>query len=215
MASEPNAPPREVIIPRYARIDVIGGVLMLGLAALIWVGAIGLATGKIINFGPGAMPRVLAALLFVAGGGVLLNGLTQKPRAAEALDLAWRPPVVLTLAIVLFALFIRGGDFGIVTTPRLGLMVMGPITVFLAGYATPEANAKELLALSFGMTAAMTVIFPDLLGVPIPVFPTAIQNAIPPSFGVDAAMRVMSVAYLALTGLLYLLFFGMPGARRD
>lgn len=214
MSSEPTPrQPPEIVVPRYARIDVIGGTIMVFIAALVWYGAIGLNVGQIINFGPGAMPKGLAILLFVSGGAVLLRGLLQGDETAEPLMLAIRPPTVLAMAIVFFALFLRGGDFWIFSTPQLGLMFVGPLTVFIAGYATLEANARELIVLAFGMTAAALLIFPDLLGVSIPALPKVVQDAIPPDFGVDNAGRVVYIVYFTLTAMLYLVFFGQPGAR--
>lgn len=215
MTSEPSAPERAGDVPRYARTDVIGGAVMVFIAGLVWYGSIGLAVGKIINFGPGAMPRALALILFIAGGAVLLHGLLQRADAADAVSVALRPPLILGLAIVLFALFIRGGDFGLITTPRLGLTLVGPVAVLVAGLATPEANLKELVVLALGLTAAALLVFYDLLGVPIPVFPEIVEDAIPPSFGIDAAVRVAYVIYGALTAALFVTFFGLPERRRD
>lgn len=215
MTSEPSMPERPGDVPRYARTDVIGGAVMLFIAGLVWYGSIGLSVGKIINFGPGAMPRALAFILFIAGAAVLLHGLLQRAEGADAVSVALRPPLILALAIILFALFIRGGDFGLVTTPRLGLTLVGPVTVVIAGLATPEANLKELVVLAFGLTAAALLVFYDLLGVPIPIFPDAVEDAIPPSFGIDAAVRVAYAIYGALAAGLFVTFFGLPEMRRD
>ena len=214
MTSPSAGQPPVHTVPRIARIDVIGGALMVAIAALVWYGAIGLDLGHVVNFGPGAMPRVLAVLLLVAGGTVLLRGLVQGDAEAEPLAFALRPTAILVIAILLFALFIRGGQFWILTTPRLGLMVVGPVTVVIAGLATPEARLKELLVLGFGLTAAAILVFGDLLGVPIPVLPKALADAVPHSFGGDAAVRVVYIAYAAVAGLLYLAFLGSAGAAR-
>ena len=197
-------------IPRYARADVIGGAAMVLVAGLIWFGAVELRVGTLISFGPGAMPRVLAAILAVAGLAMLFRGLFLSTGAGEAVHLAYRPSAILGIAFVVFAVFIRGGDFWFVTTPQLGLMIVGPVTVFIAGLATPEARPRELLLLSLGMTAIVLLVFPDLLGVPIPVFPKVLQDAIPPSFGVATATRVLYVAYGLLTAALYLVLYKLP-----
>lgn len=203
------------LVPRYARVDVIGGATMIFIAALVWFGAIGLDIGTIINFGSGAMPRGLSALLFVAGIVLLIQGLTQGAHEAETLEFAARPTAIVTLAVVLFGLFVRGGQFGFISTPQLGLAVVGPITVFIAGCASPEARVGQLLVLAFGLTAATLVLFPDLLRVPIPVFPGFVQSAIPPAFGADAALRVLYCAYGLIAATLYLAFFRMRGRRHD
>jgi hypothetical protein len=108
------------------------------------------------------------------------------------------------MAIFFFGLFIRGGDFGIVSTPQLGLAVVGPITILIAGCATPNVHFKELGVTALGLTAAMMLVFVDLLAVGAPVFPRSIQTAIPVSLGADAAARIAYGAYAVLAGLLYL-----------
>ena len=215
MAAETAETAAAVAIPRYARIDVIGGAIMVFLAVQTWIAAIGLDIGEISNFGPGMMPRGLAIALFVAGSAVLINGLIQSGSAAEKLRVAWRPPSYLALAIGLFALFIRGGDFWILATPQLGLCIVGPLTVVVAGFATPQADARELAVLAFGLTAAALLVFSDLLGVLLPVFPGVLERAIPPAFGHDAAVRVAYLAYGAVTAALFYAFFLKARMRHD
>ena len=71
----------------------------------------------------------------------------------------------------------------------------------------------RLQVLALGLTAGSLLVFADLLGVPIPVFPEALEKAVPPAFGVGAAVRVLYAAYGVLTAGLYVVFFGMPRAR--
>jgi hypothetical protein len=187
---------------------------MVFVASLVSFGAIGLDIGSITNFGSGAMPYALSIVLFVAGIALLLRGLTQRTDEAEPFEFALRPTATVAISIVLFGLFVRGGQFGPLSTPQLGLAVVGPFTVFIAGCASPETRTKELLVLAFGLTAAMLAIFADLLGVTIPIFPRFIQDAIPPAFGADAALRALYSAYGALAAILYVVFFGTSGKRR-
>jgi hypothetical protein len=196
---------RRGAVARYARVDVIGGALMVFIAGLVWYGAIELEVGVLPNFGSGALPKALAILLLVSGGGVLLHGLRQPDRDAERFGLVLRPPAVILAAIFFFGLFIRGGDFGIVSTPQLGLVIVGPITVLIAGCATPNVHFKELVVTAFGLTAAMLLVFVDLLGVGVPVLPRFVQAAIPVSLGADAATRIVYGAYGILAGMLYLI----------
>jgi len=207
-----NVAPRQ--IPRFARVDVIGGALMIFIAALIWFGALALDGGTLVRIGSGALPRGLAVLLFLAGAVVLVQGLLQSNDQAERVYLAVRPAAIVLGAIVLFGLFIRGGDFGLFSTPQLGLMIVGPLTVFIAGSATPEMELKSLIVLSFGLTAAMLLIFMDLLSVTIPVFPKFIQDPLTFAIGIDTLVRIAYVAYGGLAAALYVFFFGLPEMRR-
>jgi hypothetical protein len=198
-------------VPPYARIEVIGGVAMVAIAALIWFGAINLAVGKLPNFGPGALPRALAVLLALAGAGVFVQGLVRPEAAFERFDFALRPVLIILLAVVLFGLFIKGGNFGLLSTPQLGLCIVGPLTVFIAGSAAPQVNLKELLVLSFGLTALMLLVFPDLLRLSIPPFPPALQNAIPPALGRETAIRIACAGYGAIALALFLVLVRREG----
>lgn len=215
MSAEPANHKPAMTVPLHVRVDVIGGALMVALAALVWFGTVGLKVGPMINFGPGAMPRVLACILFIGGGAILLRGVLARDDESEWISVAVRPPLILGIAIILFALFIRGGEFWLLTTPRVGLMIMGPFTVFVAGFATPEADWRELLVLAFALTAAVLLVFVDLLGVPIPVFPAIVQSAIPSSFGVEAGVRVVYLLQAAVAAAFYTFFFRRSAGSRD
>ena len=91
-----------------------------------------------------------------------------------------------------------------------------------AGFLHPLMGADHILAmvavgllvLAFGLTAAMLVVFVDLLGVTIPVFPKMIQDPLTISFGLDTVVRVAYAAYAALAAALYVIFFTFAGKPR-
>lgn len=201
-AAEPNG---QRPVPLHARIEVVGGVLMIALAALVWFGAIDLAVGSLTNFGSGALPKLLSILLAASGAAIFVQGLFRPDAGSEHFQFAVRPVAIVALAIVLFALFIRGGNFGLISTPQLGLCIVGPITVFLAGSASPQASFRELLVLSFGLTAMMLFVFPDLLRLGIPPFPEVLQDSIPPALGRETALRITYAGYGAVAVALYVL----------
>src|SRR5690606_23666657 len=139
----------------------------------------------------------------LSGAAIFVQGLLRPDMASERFEIALRPVIVVVLAIVLFALFIRGGNFGFVSTPQLGLCIVGPVTVFLAGSTAPQANARELLVLSFGLTAGMLLVFPDLLRLGIPPFPRVLQDAIPPALGRETVLRITYLGYAIIAAVLY------------
>ena len=206
--SEAIDAPRSDAVPRHVRIDVVGGAFMIFISGMIWYGAIGLDVGQLTRIGSGAIPKLLAILLLISGCGVLLKGLLQNDSDAERLELALRPPAIIVMAMLTFGLFIRGGNFGIVSTPQLGLIVVGPLTVFIAGCATPNLRPGELLVTAFGLTAALLLIFSDLLGVGVPVFPKVFEEAIASAVGSDTATRLAYGAYGVVATALYLRLFG-------
>lgn len=214
MTTQPIGERQAAAVPRHLRIDVIGGALIVLLAIAVWLGATELDAGALSRIGTGALPKGLAVILFVAGVVILLKGLVQSNETAERFYVSVRPMAIVIAAIMVFGLFIRGGDFGLFSTPQLGLMVVGPLTVFIAGSATPDMNARQLVVLSFGLTAAMLLVFMDLLSVTIPVFPKFIQEPLTLSIGIDLLVRLAYLAYGVLAAMLYVIFFGLPERRR-
>lgn len=213
MTTQPIGERQAATVPRHLRIDVIGGALIVLLAIAVWLGASDLDAGTLSRIGTGALPKGLAVILFVAGAVILLKGLLQSNETAERFYVSVRPMAIVIAAIVVFGLFIRGGNFGWFSTPQLGLMVVGPLTVFIAGSATPEMNVRQLVVLSFGLTAAMLLVFMDLLSVTIPVFPRFIQDPLTLSLGIDLLVRLAYLAYGLLATILYVIFFGWPERR--
>lgn len=211
MSDATDTPPADDI-PRHARVDVIGGAVIMLIAGLVWYGAIELDVGRLTRLGSGAMPKAIALLLSIAGGGLLANGLMRRSGESERFEFTLRPSVIIVAAMLIFGLFIRGGDFGIFSTPRLGLTVVGPLTVIIAGCAAPNARFGELVVTAFGLTAGLLLVFADLLGVPVPVFPDFLEAAIP--LGIDTATRLAYCVYGALAAALYVLIFRW-GAQRD
>jgi putative tricarboxylic transport membrane protein len=185
-------------IPRYRRIDVIGGVLVCAIAVAIWLDSMGLAVGELSYFGPGFMPRILATVLLVCGLALLVFGLTQPPSAAEGLVFAMRGPIAIGLAILLFALTIRGIWLGPVRIPQFGILLTGPLTVIVAGLGGARARVRELIVLGIGLTAASVLVFADALNMQLPVFPAVIEHMMPVAWGLDWPRRIAVLAYAVL-----------------
>jgi hypothetical protein len=203
-----------LFVPRYARIDVIGGVLLMMIALLIWYEAIELEFGTIADIKSGALPKILSVGLAIAGVGVFLGGLFQPMESTEPLVIAVRPAALVVLSIVVFGLFIRGGKFGLVSTPQLGLLLVGPLTVFIAGCAANTLRLKSLLILAIGLTSALLMIFVDVLSVNIPVYPKAIGELLNSYLGEYLALRAGYVAYAIAALGLYVILYALPERNR-
>ena len=182
----------------HMRIDIVAGILLSALAVLIWYGSSNLPVGELSYFGSGFMPRICAAALLVGGLGLLLRGVTQPPSEAEHLVLAMRGPLLVGLAILLFALTIRGYAVGPLPIPQLGLLVAGPLSIFVSGFGTVEARPRELLVLALGLSGLGSLVFVDLLNVPLPVLPQFIERNLPASWGVDWPPRVAALTFIAV-----------------
>lgn len=192
-------------LARLGRIDAIAGLMIMLVAAAVWRQAAKLAPGVIANFGPGMLPQILVVILFIGGAALLLSGLAKSAMPGDMLRLAWRGPVLIFAAIVTFATCIRGVEWGGVSLPQLGLAVAGPLTVVMAGHARPRASWRNLTALGFGLTAMCMVLFGDILGMQIPIVPDFIEAAVPASLDPVWILRVVALAFAALTvAILYL-----------
>ena len=188
------------------RINVISGLVLILMALAAWHEVAPLEIGTLKYFGPGMLPRLLSILLFVAGVFVLIAGIFQKSAAAEYFRASLRGPLMIALALAAFAGTIQGGGIAGARIPQLGLVVAGPLAVILAGYASPEANFRDLSAVAFGLTAACTALFNDLLGTTIPILPSGLENAVVGWISPETASRAAYAAYAVIAVLIVVCF---------
>lgn len=181
--------------------SLVGGLGLLALGAFaVWAGS-DLPQGTLGAMGPGLMPRWLAIGVAVCGVALVAAGFLK--RGDPLPPVAWRGIIVVVAAILAFAVTIRPVALGPVTTPGLGLIVAGPLAILIGGYASPEARLKELVILALFLTAGCMLLFGDLLNLPIPIFPTAVIEAISGSISTRLLLRI-AAATLAVAGLLLL-----------
>ena len=137
--------------------DLVGAVWLLALSAFALVSSGKLDAGTLRTMGPGMLPRSIAVAIGVAG---LLLVLMSFVRIGPSLG-RWpmRGPIVITLAVVAFALTIR----------TVGLAVAGPLVVIVSGGASPESRPRELVIFGIIITALCIGLFRYLLHLPIPV----------------------------------------------
>jgi hypothetical protein len=164
-------------------LDVMGGVFLLGLAALGFAGGFNLPTGTLSGIGSGLMPKVVAILVGAFGVLLIVQGFIWEGSSLER----WhaRGPVFVLGAVLLFAMVIRGstltlGGFAglpaIATfkVPPLGLVVAGPLAVMVSSLASPEARPLEVVVFSVVMTLLCGILFKELLHLPIPFDPAGL-----------------------------------------
>ncbi len=185
------------------------GLIGLGLFA-IWAGS-DLSRGTLGAIGPGLLPYWLAIGVAACGVALCVSGLLHDGAPLQSMPL--RGPVVILLAIGLFAVTIRPFAFGSVTTPGLGLAIAGPLAVVVAGYASHEARLSELLILGLLLTAGCMLLFGDLLNLPIPMLPTALIQALSGTLPSRTLLRI-AAGILALAGF-GLLLLNRLSAKRD
>ncbi|MDP4300464.1 tripartite tricarboxylate transporter TctB family protein [Leptothrix discophora] len=80
---------------------------------------------------------------------------------------AWRPLIIMVVALVLFGLAL----------PRLGLLITLPLLVFIVSLAGDEFHWKDALLNATILTGMSWVIFVKGLSLTIPVWPTVFAAA--------------------------------------
>lgn len=163
--------------------DLAGGLFLLALAGLGLVGGFDLPTGTLSAIGSGMVPRVVSILVGAFGVLLVVRALLFDGDRVERWHL--RGPVFILGAVLVFAMVIRGstltlgGVAGIpvlatVTIPPLGLIVGGPLAVIVSSLAARDTRPLEILVYSMVLTLLSSLLFKELLGLPIPFDPAGL-----------------------------------------
>ncbi len=161
MSETPNERPRRSIAPKGVRgpQDFVGGIVLMGVALFALWASSDLQGMHGFTFGPGTAPRMFAVLLLGLGAAIMIGGLVSEgPPLAHY---AWRGPLFVALAIVFFALAIR----------PLGLVVSGLASFLISALGTPETRWVETIIVGICLTIGCALLFPYVLGLPMPLFP--------------------------------------------
>lgn len=162
------APPLPPSRPLLGRERLAGLCLVaFGLFAL-YAGA-GLPVFTEGGVGSGLLPRALAVLVILLGLVQLLVTWRQPPESTGSWPIRDMVPVLA--GIFLFALTIRGFDFGAFRVPVLGMAVATPLSIFCAGLAARDARPVELLIFTAVLSALCIGLFRFALGLSLPVAP--------------------------------------------
>lgn len=139
--------------------DYYGGVALMAVALFALWASSDLQGMRGFNFGAGTAPRMFGLLLLGLGAAIAVMGLlTDGPRLAVY---HWRGPLFVSLAILTFAVAIR----------PLGLVVSGLASFLIAALGTHETRWVETLIVGICLTVGCALLFPYVLGLPMPLFP--------------------------------------------
>lgn len=139
--------------------DYIGGVALMALALFALWASSDLQGMRGFSFGAGTAPRMFGVLMLALGAAIALTGLvTEGPGLSHY---AWRGPLFVSVAIVFFALAIR----------PLGLIVTAFASFLIAALGTHETRWIEAVIVGACLTAGCAVLFPYVLGLPMPMLP--------------------------------------------
>jgi hypothetical protein len=143
----------------FRRQDVATGLLFIAIGIAAYVIGADYPMGSPQRPGTGVLPRILAWCLI--GVGVLLCVKGATGDGSRLTPWAWRPVVMVTAAIVAFALLID----------RLGLIATMLISMTLVALGTPETRWREYALFAHLMLAIGAGVFIYALGMPIPLLP--------------------------------------------
>lgn len=139
--------------------DLLFGLFLCVVAAVVLVATRKLSFGSPADMGPGFMPRVLS--IGAAGFGLVfaLRSLAIGGEGVEVPKL--RPILGILAAVAIFALL----------AAKAGLAVAAFATVVVAGLASRETRLRETVVFAVGLSAAAVILFVLLLDLPVPVWP--------------------------------------------
>ena len=143
--------------------DLAGGIFLLVLALVGFLGSWDLAVGQFGEVGSGMVPKAVAAM--VGAFGVLL--VAQGFLASES-----EPTTHWSLRGLFFVL---GAALLFAWTIRpLGLIIAAPITIVFAALADRTTRPLELAIFTVAITFFCILLFSVALRLPIPILPSAL-----------------------------------------
>jgi hypothetical protein len=141
--------------------DFLSGLMLVCFGLAVLLIARGYWMGTAFRMGPGYFPVILSLLLIVFG--IITSAVALRSGKEVAIPkLAWRPLFVVSAAIVLFGLLLKGA----------GLLVMTFVLGVISRFARPGYPWIETIVLSAAMSAACAAVFYFGLRVQIPLLPT-------------------------------------------
>lgn len=140
-------------------LDFGGGLFLLGIALVGYIGAFDLPFGHMNSIGSGLLPKSVAILVGIFGIVLMIQGLLVRGDRLEAWGI--RGPIFVLGAVLVFAFTIR----------TLGLAIAGPLTVIVSSLADRSTRPVEIVLFAAVMTALCIGLFKFLLRLPIPIFP--------------------------------------------
>jgi len=148
-----------LILPLRSPKDFFGGALLVGLGLFALWASSDLQGMRGFSFGAGTAPRMFGGLLVALSAGIALTGLlTDGPAMAHY---SWRGPLFVMASIVFFALAIR----------PLGLVVSAFVSFMIAAMGSNETRWLEAAIVGACLTLGCALLFPYVLGLPMPMFP--------------------------------------------
>ena len=142
--------------------DFWSGLMFVAVGIGFAVGATNYSMGSSARPGPGYFPLILSVIMALLGCIVLFKSLTiETEDGAPIGSFAWRPLIVIVIAITVFGLAL----------PRLGMFITIPLLLLIVDSAAGKFHWKEWLVMTVVLTAGSWFIFIYGLNLTIPLKP--------------------------------------------
>jgi len=143
--------------------DFCSGLMFIGTGVGFAAGAYNYSMGTAARPGPGYFPLILSVILAVLGLIVLFKSMTVETEDGDPVgSIAWRPLIVVTVAITVFAILL----------PRLGMFITIPILLLIVSAAGDEFRWVGVLTSAVVLTIFSYLVFIKGLGLTIPLYPS-------------------------------------------
>lgn len=139
--------------------DLATGIIFMGAGGFYLIYALQtLSIGSALNMGPGYFPVLLSSATMLIGAIVAIRSF-YIPMLNPFGVVPWRAIVMVTLAVVFFAMFAL----------ELGLLLTVFISALLASCARPVHSLPKIGVACLGIAIFCTLVFRVGVGVPIPI----------------------------------------------
>ncbi len=140
--------------------ELLSGLLLVGFGLTALLIAHNYKMGTAFRMGSGYFPVLLSSLLIVIG--VIVTALAFKSGEVKPPKVAWRPLIMISAAVALFGLILKGA----------GLLLATFVMVVVSRLARPDYSWKETLVLSVLLSVFFAVVFYFGLRIQMPLLPT-------------------------------------------
>jgi hypothetical protein len=139
--------------------DLVGGVLVMAIGAGFLLFGRELEMGSSFRMGSGYFPTVLSLLMIALGAALTALAWRAQPEEGAFAHVPWRGLLLVLGATVFFGLTLRG----------LGLAPVLALVVLATAWASRYATWRSSVPLALGLAVFCTVLFIQLLGLPLPL----------------------------------------------
>ena len=145
--------------------DFWSGLMFIVVGVVFAIGARNYSLGSSARPGPGYFPLMLSVIMAILGAVVLFKALTIETEGGDRIgDIAWRPLLVIVVAILVFG----------ATITWLGMIIAVPILIAISSLAGDEFHWRDVLINAIVLTIASWLIFIVGLKLTIPMWPSFI-----------------------------------------